>query len=88
MCLRLQIEIVSDGDFIVHDAARRQLVPDGDDAIEIGERQGFQQECVDGAEDRGVGADAERERDDGDERKGRPPQEISQCVTNIAHEPP
>ena len=35
----------------------------------LGERQGLEQHGVDDGEDRGVGADAERERGDGDRRK-------------------
>ena len=44
----------------------------------VAERQRLEQHAVDDAEDRAVGADAERERDHGDQREaGRPPHHAS-----------
>src|ERR1051325_1703992 len=68
----------------MQDALSGLLVPDGDDAIELGERQGVEQEGVDGAEDGSVSADAEGECDDGDDGEAGPSQEISYCVPNVA----
>jgi hypothetical protein len=68
----------------MQDAAARQLVPDRNDAIELGELEWLEQEGVDGAEYGSVGADAEGESDDGDDREAGPSQEISYCVTNVA----
>src|SRR5215203_277791 len=65
LVLRLPIEVVGHRDFVVQDAAARQFVPDRNNAIEFGEWKRFQQKRIDSTEDRGVGADAERERNDG-----------------------
>ncbi len=48
---------------------RRRSAPDVDDPIGVRIRQRPQQHGVDDAEHRGVGADAERQRQDGDHRK-------------------
>ena len=51
-------------------AAARVALAERDDAGGLAVRQRPQQHAVDDAEDRGVGADAERQRDHGDEREG------------------
>ena len=54
-------------------------------------RQRLEQHAVDDAEDRAVGADAERERDDGDEREpGRSPQDahrVGEVLPQLASTP-
>jgi hypothetical protein len=49
-----------------HSPALRVGVVDLDEAIGLGERQRFQHQPVDRREDRRVGADAEREREERD----------------------
>ena len=55
----------------------------------VGERQRLEQHGVDDGEDRGIGADAERERGDGDRRKCRraaqQPQRVADVLEEIAH---
>ena len=46
-------------------------VPDEDQPVGVRIRQRPEQRLVEQAEDRGVGADAQRERQDGDEREDR-----------------
>src|SRR5262249_3923049 len=52
----------------------------------IAEGQRPQQHRVHDGEDRGVGADAEREREDGDGREARPREQRPHGIANVAHE--
>ena len=50
--------------------------------LRVGERT--QQHAVDDAEDRAAGADAERQRQDGDDREARSPRQLAQRVAGVA----
>ena len=56
-----------------HPAARRRrgLFPDHDEAIGLVERERAEKCCIDQCKERAVGADAERERDRGDDGEAR-----------------
>jgi hypothetical protein len=41
-------------------------MPDAEERLGVGEGEGFQEHALDDGENRGVGADPEREREDGD----------------------
>ncbi len=68
---------------IVHDLAlgdpglveRRPLAPDHHRAVRLGPWQGLEEHRVEDAEDRGIGANPERERQDGDRGEARIPEE-------------
>ena len=64
----------------------RALFPEHDDPLRIAERQPFEQHRVDDREDRGVGADAERERQDSDSREARRPQVQTDGVADVVEE--
>ena len=55
---------------VIH-PARRQCLGADEQAVLIGDRQRFQEDAVDDAEDGGCGADAERQRQDRRRRNGR-----------------
>ena len=65
-------------------AAVGALVDDLDETILVGIRQRANEDAVDDAEHRGGGADAERERDDGDGQEGRGPLKGPPPETHIA----
>ena len=68
---------------IVHDLAlgdpgfveRRPLAPDHHRAVRLGPWQGLEEHRVEDAEDRGIGANPERERQDGNRGESRIPEE-------------
>ena len=57
-----------------------------DELLAIAEGQRPQEHAVDDAEDRGVGADAERHGEDHDESEPRIARHVAQAVTDILHE--
>ena len=61
-------------------------VHDAHQAIGLRKRQRLEQHAVDDAEDRGVGADAERQRDDRGEREGRRGAKLSRGVADVVPE--
>ena len=65
---------------------RDMAVPDRDDPIGTGVRQGSQENRFDDAEHRGCGANPEGEREDGDDRKTRIPAPRPDRVSTIAAE--
>lgn len=52
------------------DRLQRVLVGHADEPVRLGIRQGAQEHGTDEAEDGGVGANTERQREDGDQREG------------------
>src|SRR5262245_4641191 len=80
---RSPIEVVGHRDLVVWDVTARVFVPDGNDAIEIGEWQRSNNECVDAAEDGAVRADAQRQSYDSDRRKRRALYEVSDRKANV-----
>ena len=59
------------------------VLPDDREPIGIAVRQRLQQQRVDDAEDRGVRADAERQRGDGDEAEARRAQQQPRAVAKV-----
>src|SRR4029077_19969392 len=57
--------------------------PEDEEAIRVRERQRAQQHAVDHAEDRGIGADTEREGDQGHQREARSPREAARRVAYV-----
>jgi hypothetical protein len=76
------------GEAAVGDVLQRIRQIDADQAIRLGIGQRPQQDAVDDAEDGGVGADAERDGQDGDDRKSGGVTNQSQRITNVLHERP
>ena len=70
----------------VVDVSQRVVLLDGDKALGIGVGKRAQQHAVDDAEDGGVGADAERESEYGDDGESRRFSQHSQRVAKIAEE--
>jgi hypothetical protein len=73
---------IGDGD---SDIAQRQLVvfhADGDHACGVGNTHGVEQHLVDDTEDGGVGADSQRQGQEGDDGVGG---SFQQCTDSVAH---
>ena len=87
---RRDVEVVGRRRVVARKAHRRGVLPDHDEARRILERQPLEQHRVGDAEDRGVGADAERERRDDRGGEAGPSLERAQRETNVlcdvAHE--
>ena len=79
--IRLPVEEIQRGDAVAVAAGR--LLEDTDDPIGIRVRQRLEQDAVNEAEDRGVGADAERQREDRDRCKSRTLRQGSPAVTQV-----
>jgi hypothetical protein len=73
----LDVEILRGREPVLGDAQARRSVPEDDEALRLGVGKGLEQERVGDAEDRGVGAHAERQRD----HRGRDER-------RVLHEPP
>ena len=54
-----------------------------DERVGLGKRQRFQEDAADDAEDRGVGADPERERQDGDQREHRAREAVDGLLAGV-----
>ncbi len=61
--------------------------PDHHEPSRLGVRQALEQHAADHAEDRGVGADAERQGQHGDQREARPLGQHAQTVSKISSHP-
>ena len=86
MLTRAQIDEVSHGDEVLGDPGPPIAVLEQDQPLRVGIRQRPQQHGVDHGEDRDVGADAERQREDGGEGEARLPDEEPQRVAEIMKE--
>src|ERR1041385_9168188 len=86
LALRLPVEIIRHRNFVALDTATRVLVPNRDDAIQIGKFEGLQNQRIDGAEDGAVRADAEGERDHGNRREARALDQVANRITDITEE--
>src|SRR4029453_17417921 len=64
----------------------RKRRPDDQQPIRVREREGMEDEAVDDAEDRGVAADAEREREDRDGGKAGTPCHLPARVAQVLSE--
>ncbi len=72
---RPDVEVLRGREPVLHDAEARRAVPEDDEAVGIRVGQRAQQERAGDAEDRGVRADAQRDREHGGEREpGRLPE--------------
>ena len=69
--LRLAVDVVGNRHARLRQAHQRIGVPDEHQPVGVRVRQRPQQHLVEQAENRGVGADAERQRQDGDQREDR-----------------
>jgi hypothetical protein len=65
---------------------RRQIRLHDDDAVEVARGDRMQEDPIDRAEDRGVGADAQRENSQCRAGEPRPLAELSECVAKIARQ--
>jgi len=61
----------------------RERAADNQQPRRVRKRERVEHEAVDDAEDRGVAADAEREREDGDRRKPGTPRQLAQRVAHV-----
>src|SRR5262249_38481827 len=86
MVLRAPVEIVRHRDFVVFNSATGCFVPNRDYAIEIWEREGFEQQRINRAEDSAVSANTQREGDDGDRRKAGAVYEIAKAITKVTQQ--
>jgi hypothetical protein len=83
---RLQVVDFRDGEVRVFDPGARSALPDVDQPVLVTVDQRPQQDATDDAEDGGVGADAERERDDDGGAQSLGAAERTQCEAEIARE--
>jgi hypothetical protein len=83
--LRLAVEIIRDRDAGLIEVDALVAVPDEDQAVRVRIRQRSEQRLVEQAENGGVRADAERQRQDGDEREDRLPAERTKGVAEVGH---
>jgi hypothetical protein len=87
--LLLDVEVLPWRRPVLRDVDARRPQPQHDEPIRIGVGQRLQQQRVDDAEDRAVGADADRQRRDDDQRQ-RPaaaqrPDGIAEILQHLAH---
>ena len=80
---RAQIDEIPDGDELLGDAGPAVAVLEEHQPIRVGIGQRPEQRRVDHREDGDVGADAERQREDGGERESRLADEQPQGVTDV-----
>jgi hypothetical protein len=81
--LRPPVEEVRFGDGAVGDAVAAVGVPDPDDPLGIAEGERLEQDAANHAEDRGVGADAERERQERGRGEARGAAQCAEAVAKI-----
>src|SRR5258708_40264431 len=62
-----------------------RVFPDHDEAIRVGIRQGADEQGIDGGEDGGVSADAERERQDGNGREPGGLFQQTEAIADVTH---
>ncbi len=86
LILRSPVEVVGHRYLVVLDATTWILVPDRHHAILIWNRERFQQERIDRAEDATVGADTKRECDHSNQSKAGPLNQIAYRISNVAEE--
>jgi hypothetical protein len=84
--LSLAIEVVGNRHARLRQAHQRVPVPDEHEPFGLGIRQRLEQQLVEEAENGGVRADAERERQHRDEREDRVLAEAPERVTDVLHE--
>ena len=80
---RRQIDVVADGDELLRDARAIVAMTEDDEIVGVRIRQRPQQHGLDDGEHRGVGADAERQRQDGGDREQRLPAEQTNTVPQV-----
>ncbi len=83
LILRTPIEVIGHRSFVAYYSATWLRFPDRDYAIELRKGQRLDEQCVDDAEDGAVGANADGQRDDGDDRERRTSHERPDAVTDV-----
>ena len=80
---RRQIDVVADGDELLRDARAIVAMTEDDEIVGVRIRQRPQQDGLDDGEDRGVGADAQRQRQNGGDREERLSAEQTNTVPQV-----
>ena len=83
--LALPVQIVRNRHARLRQAHQRVAVPDEHEAVGGRVRQRAQQHLIQQAEDGGIGANPERQRQDGDEREDRLLAQRAQRVSDVLH---